>query len=116
LPAAQSSGPTPKRKLHVIAFANELVVRSHEQKQVTRCFVASLGDAKPQRSEYAGSQRARRRERLHALTSALPAASGNASTNVAPCPSRSSAQTRPPFASANPRAIASPSPAPPAPT
>ena len=41
-----------------------------------------------------------------------PAPQGSASTNVAPWPARDSAQTRPPFASAKPRAIASPSPAP----
>jgi hypothetical protein len=30
--------------LQITLFANELVVRSHEQKQVTRCFVTSSGD------------------------------------------------------------------------
>ena len=37
---------------------------------------------------------------------------GKASTKVEPCPGRDSAHSRPPFASVNPRAIASPSPAP----
>ena len=30
--------------LQISCFANGFVVRSHEQKQVTRCFVASFGD------------------------------------------------------------------------
>src|SRR5262249_10540040 len=50
--------------------------------------------------------------RAHAGTSDGTGAVGSASTNVAPWPTRDSAQTRPPFAVANPRAIASPSPAP----
>src|SRR5262249_35977872 len=50
----------------------------------------------------------------HCLDSS--AAIGSASTNVAPCPSRDSAQTRPPFDSANPRAMARPRPAPRAPS
>ena len=60
---------------------------------------------------------ARRRRRgragpaAHAIASTA-AATGSARTNVAPWPARDSAQTRPPLASANPRAIASPSPAP----
>ena len=48
----------------------------------------------------------------HAGTRARASATGSASTKVAPCPSCDSTQTRPPFASAKPRAIASPSPAP----
>ena len=48
---------------------------------------------------------------LHAGSSAGTSTTGSASANVAPCPGRDSAQTRPPFAAAKPRAIASPSPA-----
>ncbi len=48
----------------------------------------------------------------HAGTSAGSSTAGRASTNDAPWPPRDSTQTRPSFASAKPRAIASPSPAP----
>ena len=74
--------------------------------------VAGAAQARPQRAQdlllVVDDEDARRRS---AGTSA-GATTGSASTNVAPCPSRDSAQTRPPFASAKPRAIASPSPAP----
>src|SRR5262245_17204882 len=48
----------------------------------------------------------------HRCTGTAVAASGNATTNVAPEPSSDSAHSWPPFASANPRAIARPSPMP----
>ena len=48
----------------------------------------------------------------HACNSAGTSTTGSASANDAPCPGRDSAHTRPPLASAKPRAIASPRPAP----
>ena len=49
---------------------------------------------------------------LHAGSSAGTSTTGSASANVAPCPGFDSAQRRPPFAAAKPRAIARPRPAP----
>ena len=48
----------------------------------------------------------------HAATGSGGSATGRASANEAPCPGCDSAQTRPPFASANPRAMARPRPVP----
>src|SRR5262245_24089382 len=50
--------------------------------------------------------------RAHRCTGTGVAASGNATMNVAPEPSSDSAHSWPPFASANPRAIARPRPVP----
>ena len=47
---------------------------------------------------------------LHAGSSAVTSTTGRASAKVAPWPGLDSAQTRPPFAAANPRAIARPKP------
>ncbi len=49
----------------------------------------------------------------HTAISTGASTTGSASAKVAPCSGRDSAHTRPPFAAANPRAIARPSPAPP---
>ena len=66
----------------------------------------------PSARRICGSSSTTRTRWLHAGSSAGTSTTGSASANVAPCPGRDSAQTRPPFAAANPRAIASPRPAP----
>ena len=73
------------------------------------------GAAKASSRARAGSAaRRRRRGRAarHTASSTGASTTGSASAKVAPCSGRDSAHTRPPFASAKPRAIARPSPAP----
>src|SRR5262249_58082174 len=79
--------------------------------------VAGAAEARPERAEdlrlVVDDEHARPGAR-HAATVARTGgfAAGSASTNVAPCPTRDSTVSLPPLASAKPRAIASPRPAP----
>ena len=92
--------------------------RAHRRRRERR--LARSRPSRPRSRRRAGSSAARagsaarRRRRGCAARSPLSPRldAGRASTNVAPWPGRDSAHTRPPFASAKPRAIASPSPAP----
>ena len=89
--ASVSASSAGRRRLHLVARAAE---RRLERPQDLR-LVVDDEDARPAHADAAGS-----------------AARGSASTN-APRRARGSAQSRPPFASAKPRAIESPRPVPP---